>query len=109
MKNKKRPIIVTIICIISFIGALQVIPLAISERAQQIGIWYPPYLLLTGLIGLICMIGLWKMKKWAGYLYIIVVIVNQIFALSIGLWNVMTLLFPGIVAIILLFQLKKMD
>jgi len=107
--SKKRPVIVTIICIISFIGTLQVIPLVISESAQQIGKWYPPYMGLSAIIGLISIIGIWKMKRWAVYLYTTMVVINQITGVVMDLWNIMTILFPGIAILAAFYHLKKMN
>ncbi|MFY9985147.1 MAG: hypothetical protein WAK31_10325 [Chthoniobacterales bacterium] len=40
---KGRPVIITIICILAFIGVLFAIPLVFSSYASQIGSWYPPF------------------------------------------------------------------
>ena len=47
-----RPVAITVICILGFIGAALAIPLIFSATARGIGAWYPPYLGLTTLIGL---------------------------------------------------------
>ncbi len=107
--NKKRPLVITVVCVISFIGAALTIPLIFSEVAGQIGSWYPPYLGFSAVIGLVCMIGLWNMKKWAAYTYTAFVLINQIVLLQMGVWNIMALLIPAIVICIALTHLKKMD
>src|SRR6266487_6964705 len=76
--EKKRPTAITVVCILGFIGAAITIPLIFSASARQIGSWYLPYLGLSAVIGVICMIGLWNMKKWAAYLYTVFVLINQI-------------------------------
>jgi hypothetical protein len=107
--GKKRPKAITVICIISFIGATFTIPLIFSNISAQIGSWYPPYLGLSAIIGLICMIGLWQMKKRAVYTYTGFVALNQIVLLTMGVWNVMTLIIPAIVVGIAFSHIKKMD
>ena len=72
MQKTKRPLAITIICITGLIGALTVVPLIFSDIAQQIGPWYPPYLALSAVIGLGCMIGLWLMKKKLQHIHILV-------------------------------------
>ena len=47
-----RPVAITVICILGFIGAALAIPLIFSAAARGIGAWYPPYLALTTVIGL---------------------------------------------------------
>src|SRR5687768_15368663 len=107
--GKKRPTAITVICVLGFIGAAITIPLIFSEAARQIGSWYPPYLGLSALVGLICMIGLWNMKRWAAYTYTAFVLINQIVLLAMGVWNIMALLIPAIVIAIAMTHLKKMD
>ncbi|MDP2687978.1 MAG: hypothetical protein Q8O62_12195 [Aequorivita sp.] len=105
----KRPIAITIICILGFIGAIFTIPLIFSDKASIIGSWYPPYLGFSAIVGLICMIGLWQMKKWAAYLYTGFVGLNQIVLLTMDVWNIMAIILPGIVIGITYFYLKRMD
>jgi len=107
--EKKRPIAITVICILGFIGATFTIPLVFSDIARQIGSWYPPYLGFSAILGFICMVGLWQMKKWAAYTYTAFVALNQIILLVMGVWNIMALIIPAIVVAIALTHLKKMD
>ena len=109
VNEKKRPTAITVICVLGFIGAAFTIPLIFSDIAGQIGSWYPPYLGLSAIIGLACMIGLWQMKKWAAYTYTGVAGLNQIVLLSMGVWNVMALIIPAIIVGIVLTHVKKMD
>lgn len=107
--TKKRPIAITVICVLGFIGAVLIIPLIFSNIALQVGSWYPVYLGFSSVIGLVCMVGLWLMKKWAAYMYTGFVVLNQIILLSLGLWNVLALLIPAIVVGVALSHVSKMD
>lgn len=109
LHEKKRPTAITVICILGFIGAAITIPVIFSDLARQVRSWYPLYLGLASLIGFVCMVGLWKMKKWAAYTYAGFIIVNQIVLWTMGIWTVMSLIIPGIVVAIALTNLKKMD
>ena len=109
LDEKKRPTAITVICVLGFIGAAFTIPLIFSDIARQIGNWYPPYLGLSAILGLVCMVGLWQMKKWAAYTYTRFVGLNQIVLLAMGVWNVMALIIPAIVVGIALTHVKKMD
>lgn len=106
IEKVKRPTSITVICVIGFLGALIAVPLILSPFAQQIGPWYPPYLGFASAVGLVCMIGLWMMKKWAAYAYTGFAVLNQIVLLVMGAWNVMALILP---AIVIFFVLKHVS
>jgi hypothetical protein len=107
--ERNRPTAITVVCVMGFIGAALTIPLTFSSISKQIGSWYPPYLGFSAVVGLICMVGLWNMKKWAAYTYTAFVIMNQIVLFSMGVWNIMALLIPGIVIGIAFTHLRKMN
>jgi hypothetical protein len=107
--EKKRPIAITVICILGFIGAALAIPMIFSSASRSIGAWYPPYLALNTTIGLVCMIGLWKMKKWSIILYTAFAAVNQVVLLAMGVWNVLALPILVIVIAVGFSQFSKMD
>jgi len=108
-RKTQRPVAITVVCIIGFIGALISVPMIFSQAAVAVGSWYPPYLGFAVVAGLICMIGLWLMKKWAAYLYTGLVLLNQIVLLAMGVWNIMALIIPAIVVGIALYHVKKMN
>lgn len=107
--KEKRPVVITVICILGFIGAAVTIPMIFSDIAKAIGAWYPPYLAFTTVIGLACMVGLWMMKKWGIIVYAGFFAVNQVVLLTMGVWNVLSLIIPAIVIVIGLLQFSKMD
>lgn len=107
--KKRRPVAITIICILGFIGAALAIPLIFSDMARSIGTWYPLYLAFSVVIGLACMIGLWMMKKWSIIVYTAFFVVNQVVLLTKGLWDIFTLLIPAIVIAVGFSQFAKMD
>jgi hypothetical protein len=105
----RRPISIKIICIVGLFGALFAIPAILSPLARAIGAWYPPYLAFSAVTGTVCLIGLWRMKKWAAYTYTGFAAVNQIVLLSMGVWNVAALLVPGVVVFFAMTHLGKMS
>ena len=109
VEKAKRPTSITVICVIGFLGALISLPLIFSPIALQIGSWYPPYLGVSSIVGLVCMVGLWTMKKWAAYAYTGFVALNQIVLLAMGVWNVMALLIPAVVIFFALKHVSKMS
>ena len=107
--KSKRPLAITIICVIVSIGILLTLPMIFSQASLNIGSWYPLFLGFSTILGFVCMIGLWKMKKWGVFIYTIFVAINQILLYSLNLWNYMALLIPAIVIGIGFYYLKEMD
>jgi hypothetical protein len=105
----KRPKIITAICIIGFIGLFGGVPLIFSDAAKSISSWYQPFLALSTIIGLVNMVGLWMMKKWAAVLYISMTVINQIIMIAGGIWTPMTLVIPGIISVILFLKMDLME
>ena len=95
-----RPVAITVICIIGFIGAVLTIPIVFTDVARQIGAWYPPCLAFAAVVGGICMFGLWKMRRWAVFTYTALCAINQIVLLLMGQWNVLAILLPSVVIVI---------
>jgi hypothetical protein len=115
MAASNRPVAITVICIIGFIGALLSAPMlvAILGGANLGGValpgWYGPYLGLSIIIGVISLIGLWMMKKWGAILYAVLFLVNQIVLFSAGMWSPFALLIPLIILAVAFSQFSKMD
>jgi len=108
-QQKKRPTAITVICILGFIRAMSSIPVIILDFAEGMVNWYLPYLGLEGVIGFFCMVGVWKMKKWAVFTYAGFVGLNQIVYLTMENWDITVLFIPAIVVGISLAYIKKMD
>jgi hypothetical protein len=108
-ETTERPISITVICVIGFIGALMAVPLIFSPIAQQIGFGYQLYIGFSSFIGLVCMLGLWTMKKWAVYTYTGLVVLNQIVFLAMGIWSTMALIVPAIVIFFAFKHVSKMS
>lgn len=106
--TNKRPGIISVICVIGFIGALAAVPLIFSDISKQMGTWYPPYLAVSAVVGLVCMIGLWTMKKWSMIAYTAFFCINQGVLLALNAWNIFALIIPGIVIAIGFSKYKLM-
>jgi hypothetical protein len=85
----KRPIAITVICILGFIGVGLSIPMIFSEIARQIGAWFPPYAGFTATVSLFCMVELLRSKKWGLYIYSALVLITQIVLITKEEWNVL--------------------
>jgi len=105
----KRPVAITVICVIIVFGAIMTAPIIFSEIARSIGPWYPPMLAISAVIGLVCAIGLWMMRKWSVYVYTALAAVVQVTLIATGLWNPISLILPGIVIVVMFVYLSKMQ
>jgi hypothetical protein len=92
-----RPIPITILCVVSAIGVVFVIPMIFSDVARLVGAWYPPCLALSAVVGAACTVGFWLMRRWALYLYTAMGVINQIVLLAMGVWSITALILPAIV------------
>ena len=104
----KRPVAISIICVIGFLGASVSFALVFSPMSHQIGAWYPPYLAACAVIGLACMFGLLMMRKWAVYAYTAVAAINQVVFVYKGVWNIWALVIPGVVIVVMFLYVKRM-
>jgi hypothetical protein len=91
-----RPVPITILCVVCAIGAVFAIPIIFSGVARSIGAWYPPCLALAAVVGAVCTVGFWLMRRWALYLYTAMFVINQIVLLTMGVWTIMSVILPAI-------------
>lgn len=102
----ERPLAVTIICILGFLGTALSIPMVFSDIAKQIGDWFPPYSGAIAAISFFCMIGLWLTKKWAMYAYTSLVVVNHIVLIVMDRWSVLPLIVHVTIVAVILISLE---
>jgi hypothetical protein len=106
--SNSRPVIITVLCVVMLVGVIFTIPIVFSQSARDIGAWYPPLLACSAVVGFVCAIGIWKMRKWAIYAYTAFFVVVQIILLAIGHWSISALVIPGIFIAIMFSQVSKM-
>ncbi len=109
-QTRERPALITIICLlalISIVGTLHIVFFA--PWASAIGAWFRLYFLLHAAIVLVASIGLWKMKKWGVYLYILTIIEAQVIMILIGAWGILSLVFFSSLLAILLYYLPETE
>ncbi|MBV8211639.1 MAG: hypothetical protein JOZ08_00260 [Verrucomicrobia bacterium] len=98
--TNKRPVIITVICVIGFIGALFTIPILFSHFASDIGAWYPPFVGLSAIVGIVSFIGLWRMRLWGLYLYLVMFVIAQAVMIATHIWSPFAPILPIIVLIV---------
>ena len=77
----KRPIIITIVCILGFLGAAVMLlgllsPSARTQLIKQYGTIMIPISMLSFSFFLAGIIGYWKMRKWGVYFYSVMAIIS---------------------------------
>ncbi len=74
LHRRKRPVVVTLLCVLMMIALLRTAILLVAHRGQDVmftqhGIDPNDILAIVGCSAFINVIGLWKMRKWALYVY----------------------------------------
>jgi hypothetical protein len=106
--STRRPVIITVLCVLGLIAAAANVPTIFAEVARKVGAWYPPFLTLSVVVTVVCVIGLWKMRRWAVLLYTGFALAVLVIALMIGAWNTTAQLVRFAVIIIMFSQFPKM-
>ncbi len=70
-KIRKRPILISIVCIIGFFWIVFSLPAVFSPSVKKLGDWYPALFGLLVAASFIAYIGVWNMKRWGCTLFII--------------------------------------
>jgi hypothetical protein len=107
IKKIKRPIAVTILCLISFLALL--ISIIHNPLFSNGDYDLTPYIGFISLLKVVCIIGLWKMKKWALYIYASMFLVNQFMLIYLNHWTFDSIVIPPLFIGIALYYLNKME
>jgi len=107
--NPEKPLIITAICVIGVINAIQMINLVFSPMSKQVGAIYPLYFSLSVVLSLVCIGGLWFLKRWAAFAYGVVLICNQIVLLMMGYWELAAAIIPAVIILLMFKHLNRMS
>lgn len=104
----RRPVIITILCVLGMIAAAGNMPAIFADAARNVGAWFPPFLAFSACLTVVCMIGLWKMRRWAIFVYTGWATVTFVMAFPMGVWNLTALLVRVAFIAVMFSQLPKM-
>jgi hypothetical protein len=104
----QRPAAITGICVVGLLGLVALVALSAMGGLDNTPGWYPPFLVVSTVIGLTAMVGLFLMRKWGFFLYCGLFALNQVVMLATGYWAVQSAIVPLIVIIIASRHLAKM-
>jgi len=107
--NPEKPLSISAICIISIINAIQMLNLILSPMAKQAGAVYPLYFSISVVVSLVCIGGLWLLKRWAALVFTAVLISNQVVLLVMGYWEFTAAIIPAVIILLLFNHLDKMS
>ncbi|MFZ2803719.1 MAG: hypothetical protein WA001_00695 [Patescibacteria group bacterium] len=116
MASKKRPELITAICILEFIAL--VFGSAVFFEASKffsgfpvIAGWALVYVLTLDVLRLVSCIGLWMMKKWGLFLYIVLTGAGIIYAALQQQWSVafLAIIVPAVVIFAGFSYYRQMD
>ena len=88
----KRPIIISVLCIFGFLYVFFTPLMFLVPVPIQSGKWWHPFVGCTAILTLICTIGLWRMRKWGLFGYVITLILFQYVSFELSQWDMWTLL-----------------
>ncbi len=100
-----HPPVIIAICFIGLINAMQLTFMIFTPVSKQFGSLYPFYFSMASILSFISIAGLWWLKKWAAYLYALVLLLNQLVLWNMGLWEMSAVIMPLII-LVLLWQNK---
>ena len=108
-KLSKRPISITVVCGIGLFTALSTAPLFFTSIPLQIGAWFLPYLVFSTVVSLVCIGGLWMMKKWAAYAYLGFLGLNLTVHFVTEIGSVMSMVGTAIIIFVVWANISRMS
>ena len=110
MKDNKtgRPTILTILCVVGFIGSFFKSILVISPMVQSHGRWYAVYISLSAAFMILCLCGIWLMKKQGFWGFLTYVLTDQGIYWRMGLWQPQAFLLSFFILVSCLIFYRRM-
>ena len=106
---RKRPALITIVCIIGFIWVVFSLPAVFSPSIKKLGDWYPALFGLIVAAGFISYIGVWHMKRWGCSLFIITFFIKEILLILINDLNYVGIVVSLFIISAMVAYYKRMD
>jgi len=104
-ERPKRPVFVTVICILLWLGTLVALITLGSDSNSRIASWYPAYNASYVLLQAACAVGMWLMKRWGFIGFIVLLVANLAVHFALSQWSPMAI---GISIVICYFLIRAM-
>ena len=106
---RKRPILLTIVCILGFVWIVFSFPAVFSPSVKKLGDWYPALFGLIVASSFISYIGVWHMKRWGVSLFAITFFIKEVILVLINDVNYIGIGFSLFFIVPMLVFYKRMD
>jgi hypothetical protein len=103
-----RPFVLGILCGLGFAGCFLKMILVISPVVQAHGRLYAVYLSLSSVVMIVCLSGLWLMKRWAFWAFLTYVVIDQIVYWQMGYWDPKAPILQLLILLAGIFYYRKM-
>lgn len=107
--EKKRPKLITIICVVGFVGIVFTFPGVFAPSIKKHSDWLPALMGLIVAGNFIAYVGLWHMKRWGINTFVITVFAKQIVAIMLNDVNFIGVGLYTLALLIMLRFYKHMD
>jgi len=107
--NVKRPSSISLISSFLILGGILSFWFVFRAGIQNFGIGNTIVFLADGIVWIVCGVGLRLMKKWAVYLFAIFAVVEQVYLVLAGKWNLFSLILFAVVVFVGYRNLLKMS
>ncbi len=106
---KKRPVLITVVCILGFTWIVFSLPAVFSPSIKKLGDWYPALFGLLVAASFISYIGVWHMKRWGVSLFILTFFTKEIILVLINDISFVGIVFSIFFLSSMVVFYKKMD
>ena len=105
----QRPLILTLLCALGFLGCFIKIFYGFSTEIRSVRIWYPSYISLSTIVLMIALFGLMQMKRWGLFLFAAFFLIHQWVQWRVGLWDVGSSLLFAAILLVGVLHYKKLS
>ena len=92
-----RPMVLSILCGLGFVGCFLKMILIISPVVQSHGQLYAVYLCLSSVLLIGCLAGIWLMKRWAFWAFLAYAVMDQWVYWQMGYWDIKAFTLTGLI------------
>lgn len=105
----QRPLILTLLCVLGFLGCFLKMYYVFSSEIRSVSIWYPSFISLSTLLLMVALFGLMQMRRWGFILYIIFFVLHQVVQVAVKKWDVASSLLFIALLLVGFLQFKKLQ
>jgi hypothetical protein len=91
---------IEILCVLGFLAALYWVPQGLGEAWRQGLSWSSFAAVFFPVASVVCLVGFWRMRRWAVYAFAGLWVANQIVLLLVGHWSALTVPLPVLLIIV---------